>query len=100
MSDGVLVVSMAPPTNISTWAIDYQQSLRAGGDPFITKSTAPGFNGVSGITVINPGLGTLSVALFAAEMSGRQDDSYYYAIRRTDSGFASVLVEGYRLCSP
>ena len=91
---------MAPPVPIGGWTIIYQQSLRAEGIPFITKSVSSGYATVSGIQINNSGQGVLQVNFFAPEMSGRQDDAYWYQITRTDSGFRSIIAEGFRLCTP
>lgn len=109
MEDGTLTMALAAPTGIGGWTILYEQSLRENGVPFITKSCASGFgNGVSGITVANSGQGIINVALYGTDMaaaaapvsSGNQDLSYYYRIRRADSGFATTLTEGFRIASP
>lgn len=98
--DGVLVISMTPPTAIGGWTLVYSQSLRAEGIPFITKSVASGYSAASGITVTNSGEGVFQVNFFAPEMSGYSDGAYYYSISRTDSGYRTIVAEGYRLAPP
>jgi hypothetical protein len=50
---------------------------------------------VSGIAVANSGNGTFQVYLNPNDTSGLSDGSYAYVLSRTDSGYASVLTEGF-----
>lgn len=97
---GALVVSMAPPTPIGGWTIQYNQTRRFGGTTIILKNLASGFSGASGITVTNSGTGVFQVQLNAGEMSGLDWGAYSYIIQRTDVDAETNISEGYRLCSP
>ena len=97
---------MTPPVPVGGWSLVYNQSLRTGGIPTVTKSVASGYapaiSGAvtSGIQILSSGQGVISVQLFTAEMSGQQYDAYAYSVQRTDSGFQSIVAEGFRLYVP
>lgn len=98
MSDaGTVVLALTPPTSIGGWQISYTQSLRKYGDPLLTKSLASGFLGVSGMSITSSGDGVMSISFSPQEVSGLNPGAYYYSVQRTNSGFNTTLVEGYRL---
>lgn len=95
--DGTLGVAMSPPTPVGGWTLQFTMTRRLGGTPIITKSVASGFNGASGITVVNSGAGQFNVALHPADVSGVDPGAYWYQVQRLDSGFATCVSEGSRL---
>lgn len=99
--DGTIQVNLQPPTPIGGWSLRFDMWKRFGSDtPIISKFAASGFNGVSGITIVDSGQGVLQVQLFNPEMSGQDFGAYAYRIARTSSGFVTNTTEGYRLCAP
>ncbi len=98
--DGVLTVSLAPPTAIGGWDIEFLQSRHCGSaSGIITKYVGSGFNGASGITITNSGYGVMQIALFAREMSGYDPGNYAYQVLRLTSGSRTVLSEGFRIAN-
>ena len=103
--DGVLVLALEPPEPVGGWQVQFTQWRRfpynTSGAPvsgLITKSCASGYGGgQSGITVTNSGAGIFSITLFATDISGEIDQgNYAYRVERLDSGYRSVLSEGFR----
>lgn len=95
---GSMTVSTNPPTAIGGWSLQYTQTLYHGGlTALVTKSMASGFYNTSGMTILNSGQGIYSVNLFPAEVSGLDPAAYAYGISRTDSGYQTELVKGFRL---
>ena len=94
--DGVLTFSMAPPVAIGGMTFQFQMMKRAGGTPIITANMAPGFQGASGITIVDSGNGIYSINQFQAQVSGRDPGAYFFLVQRLDSGFITTFAEGYR----
>ncbi len=91
-----LTVSMTPAVPIGGWSIQFQALKRFGGiSGLITKSVSSGFNGLSGITVTNSGQGVFNISLYSSDTSGLSYGNYAYSNMRLDSGFITVLTEGY-----
>lgn len=96
--DGILTVTMTPPVSIAGWALQFQMSKRAGGTPLVTKSMdSTHTTGQSGITMVNAGQGVFNVANWAAEVSGLDNGNYYFNVQRLNSGFFTLVSEGFRL---
>lgn len=98
--DATLTIEMAPPTPIGAWAIHFQCTVRPGGTSgLIDAYVASGYNGASGITILNSGAGIFNVFIPGASTSGFDEGDYYYQARRTTSGQNTVLSEGYMVLS-
>ncbi len=87
------VFKMAPPSDITDWAISFVVAKNASAE--VTKTVG------SGITVLDAALGILRVDLAKANLSAKtpskelsSGESYSWAIKRTDSGFNKVLAHG------
>lgn len=94
--DANITIAMAPPQAIGGWSIAFDTYLRFGGSSgLIHKTCASGFNGVSGITVLNSGVGIFRVAIRAADISGWESRNYAYQATRTNSGSVSILTQGF-----
>jgi hypothetical protein len=92
--DGILTVSMTPPTPIGGWTLQFSVCTRFGGtSPLVTKSCASGYNGTSGITITNSGQGFFAVQLKSADTSGLDPGNFAYVIERLDSGARSLIVQ-------
>jgi hypothetical protein len=95
--DGVLNISMNPSVNIGGWSIRFVMGRHFGGDldmsGRIVKSTASGFDGVSGITILDSGAGRFKVT--GIDTSGLEVGNHAYSATRVDSGARTVLVAGY-----
>jgi hypothetical protein len=99
--DGTVSFSLAPPTTISGWTVQFTQSKRLHGTPILNAYLASGYaNGQSGLTLTNGQAGQFTIAHYAALMSGRDDGCYAYTVQRIDSGFSTLLCEGFILRSP
>ena len=101
-ADGLLSISMRPPTNIAGWNIQVQFLPRYGASSgLITKSCASGYGGgQSGVTVLNSGNGQFSIDVWSRDTSGFDAKNYYYSARRLDSGYAATLAEGFLVLTP
>lgn len=96
--DGIITVNLTPPVAITGWSIVWTCQKRFGNtpDPVAVRSASSGFNGVSGITVTNAGQGVFTIQLpTQAEMSGRDFGNYANSAIRTDSGYRTVLSQGF-----
>lgn len=99
--DQVLVVNLVNAQPIGGWTVQFQVGKRLGwSSGLITKSAASGYGGasgspVSGIAITNSGLGELQIRLTPADTSGLDDGSYPFILERTDSGYATVLTQGF-----
>lgn len=99
--DGTLSVTMKPPVPITNWSIQFDIMKRFGGESLVNKMVASGYNGTSGITVVNEALGVFNISLsYDVDMSGFQYGNYAYQSRRTDSGGRSIITEGYMSLTP
>ena len=67
---------------------------------FAIASVASGYNGQSGINITNSGQGVLNITIPSLATSGIDFKNYAFAIERLDSGFRTVLSEGYVLLLP
>ena len=95
--DGVFVVSMSPPQDISNWSLRFFMQHRFGGvSGLIQKYAASGYGGgVSGITITNSGQGVFNIAFRSVDTSGLEYGNYAYTVERTESGHRQILTEGY-----
>lgn len=95
-NDGTITVTMTPPVAIGGWTIMWSRTHRFGSDDFKTpKWYSPGFNGVSGITVVNSGQGIFNIRLNSVDTSGLQAGNYANSAVRLNSGSITTLTEGY-----
>lgn len=99
--DQALNVAVAPPVSISGWNVQFGVTKRfGGGSGLITKSMASGYNGTSGVSIVDGAAGIYNVTLNSADTSGLPYGNYAYQMQRLDSGFRAVLSEGYMLVVP
>ena len=99
--DGTLTISLTPATSISGWTIQATFLQRFGGSSgLIQKSMASGHDGVSGISLLDGAAGSFRVTINAGDTSGLEYGNYSYNVSRLDSGFATVLSEGFLLLKP
>jgi hypothetical protein len=97
-SDGAFVVVLKDPTPVGDWEVEFTLSKRFGDpSPFIRKSSASGYNGVSGVTVTSSGNGQWSIPLYNSEVSGKDPGNYAYVFGRTTSGVRTELSKGFRI---
>lgn len=95
-TDTTIGVQLTPAVAIGGWNIEFEMKTHFGGvSGIITKSVASGFNGASGITVTNSGEGLFNISIRAGDTSGLLYAPYAYTTRRDDSGFKTVLTEGF-----
>lgn len=99
--DGNLLINLDPPTAIGGQNLAFNLGRYFGGEMgTIVKTAASGFNGVSGLTVVNSGQGQMSVALTSLDTSGLDFGNYSYKVARTTSGQVAAFTEGYCLLGP
>jgi hypothetical protein len=99
--DGSLVINLDPPTAIGGQNLAFTLGRYFGGAmDTIVKTAASGFNGVSGLTVVNSGQGQMSVALTALDTSGLDFGNWAYRVARTTSGQVVAFTEGFCLLQP
>jgi hypothetical protein len=99
--DGSLVVSLAPGTNIGGWSMRFALQHRFGGiSGIIEKWMASGYYGVSGMNINNSGQGVFNIGVNSADTSGLDFGNYAYTVERLDSGFRTILTEGYLQLTP
>lgn len=96
--DGALNISMTPSIPIGGLNFQFVMMKRFGSPtPILIKSMISGYYGVSGMDIINSGLGVMRVLLSAMEVSGLPFGNYAYQVQRLDSGSITTISEGYRL---
>lgn len=101
LEDGTLTVSLVPPIPIGGFSMEYLETSRFGGlSGIVQKYMASGYYGVSGMNIVNSGLGVFSVQMNSSDCSGFDFGNHAYLIQRTDPGARTVFVEGYRLILP
>lgn len=99
--DGNLQFSMSPATPLGGSYIQFELSKRFGSaSGLIIKSIQSGYNGVSGITMVNSGNGQLSISYNSVDSSGLDFGVYSYSIQRLDSGSRTNLACGYTILLP
>ncbi len=100
-TDVTIGIGIEPPVPVGGWAVQFQVTNRFGGSSgLITKSVASGYNGVSGVTVVESGQGTFNVRIGANDTSGLQYGNYAYEFNRLTSGNMVRLVEGFLVLTP
>lgn len=99
--NATLNVSLTPPTPITGWSLHFQAKKYFGGESGLANAyAASGYTGVSGISILNAGNGVFSVNVPSAATSGWNYGNFAYSISRTDSGFQTVLSQGFILLNP
>ena len=93
--DATITVVMTPPVSITGWPIQFNFLKRFGGDPLFSKYLASGFNGVSGISIVDAGQGVFNVSLEANNTSGFQPGNYAVQTFRLSSGARTELTCGF-----
>lgn len=97
--DGLIIIPMRPAVPVGGWSAAFRVTRRFGDGltPLVLKSTASGHDGVSGVTVMDSGLGKFGVTFTPADRSGLEPGNYAFQFERMDSGFRTVLTQGYML---
>lgn len=101
--DGILTVSLSPPTAIGGWDIRFHSQKRFGTitSGAVIKSCSSGFGaGQSGITVVNSGQGIMNIRINEANTSGWEFGNYAATVQRFSSGFRTVLSQGFLILYP
>lgn len=97
--DGLLTISLAPPTAIGGQNLRFQVLKRFGDSSgLILKSIASGVAAsgfASGISIISSGNGVLRVQIRSADTSGLDYGVYGWQLERTDSGSRQVISTGW-----
>lgn len=95
LEDNTLTLSLTTQAAIGGMEIEFSVAKHFGGEPFIKKSMSSGFYGVSGLSIVNSGNGTMRASMYDSEFSGRGDGNYAVMWRRLDSGHRKVINAGY-----
>ncbi len=99
--DQQITLGLSPPIPISGLAIEFQAMKRFGAtNGVFLKSVASGFNNVSGINVFNAPQAQMNIQINSVDTSGLDFGAYPYEARRVDSGFRTVVAQGYLLLNP
>jgi hypothetical protein len=100
--DGLITIAMTPPQPIGQWSIHFQLNRQAeiSVSGLVNKYVGSGYNNVSGINITSSGQGTFNVGITSTDTAALNTGTYYYTAIRTDSGFVSVLSEGYFILQP
>ncbi len=93
--DGILIITMTPPVPIGGWPLQFSVSKAFGGDPFIVKTCASGYYGVSGITIQNSGAGIFQIRINSIDTSGVEYGAYAQKCERMQSGFRTEIENGF-----
>lgn len=96
-TDNIVTINMVPPVAIAGWSIKFWCCKRFGGKstPLFEKWYASGYNGVSGITIVNSGEGIFNVRINAVDTSGFDAGNYANGCDRLSSGAVTQLSEGF-----
>lgn len=103
--DGIISVSISPPTPIGGWNIEFNAYDHFDGNSGrIKKSCDSGFcTNQSGITITNSGNGQFNIFLYklgVTDASGFQYGNMAWTIERMNSGFHTVVSEGFLSLNP
>lgn len=99
--DGILVVEMEPPQPIGGWLVRFQVMKRFGSSSgLIEKWMGSGGYNVSGMDIVNSGQGLYQATINSLDTSGLDYGAYAFQSERMDSGFRTVLNEGYFMLVP
>ncbi len=97
--DESIVLDLVPPTPIGGIGYTFQVGKRFGwASGLITKSVASGFDGASGITILDSGAGRMRIDIDPIDTSGFQFGNYAYQIWRESP--RQVATQGFMLCNP
>ncbi len=93
--DAVVGVAIEPATPIGGWSLRFRVKTHSDSTSgVIEKFVSSGLNNLSGINVTDSGQGTIAVDITSADTSGLKPRTYFYELRRTDSGEESPLTKG------
>lgn len=96
--DASVTIPLTPPTAIGGWDLRFQVGPRPGFvSGYLTRSTASGFNNVSGVNIVNSGAGIFEVDLRSSDFSGLDQGAFWWQAERLDSGSRTVLANGWLL---
>ena len=98
--DVVVTLSMVPPVPIASWAIEVNVTKRYGGETLFKKCYSSGYDGVSGIHILDSGAGIMAIRFNSVDTSGLNFGNYAFQVVRLDSGSRTVPTEGYLLVTP
>lgn len=95
-SDAIILLEMSPPEPVGGHSIEFAVYKRIGPDSsgLIVKSVASGFNGASGITITDSGIGVMETNINSQDTSGLQAGNYEFTFNRLDSGLSTALAMG------
>lgn len=94
--DGILQITMNPSVAIGGWTIRFQAQHRFGGiSGAIQRYISTGKNNQSGINILNSGLGIFTVQINSVDTSGLDFSNLTYVTERMDSGFRTIINEGF-----
>lgn len=99
--DAIIQFQLSPATSISGWGIRLDLMYRFNSsNPIISKYLSSGFtSGQSGMSLWNGATGVFNTSFNSSDISGvnQSTDVLAYLVERTDSGYVTPLVAGYRL---
>lgn len=99
--DGALIIELAPPVAVGGWPVEFVVEKRQGSASALRiLSAASGFNGTSGVTVVNSGQGVFRVAYQSIYTSGTDFGNYAFSLSRLSSGARTKLTTGFFTVNP
>lgn len=101
-NDGQITIALAPPTTISGFGIQCDLLQNFGGTPIVSKYLASGFNGVSGITIVDGTNGIFSINFPASDLtaSGFQAGNYPFNVYFQSGNPSNLqLAYGFRIAT-
>lgn len=97
---GLLTIPLHPPMNVSGLAFEFTLLHRFGGTSGLVRAVcASGFNGTSGLTLLDGARGVFSVPVRGVT-SGLDPKNYAFEFWRTSSGSETKYVEGFLTLTP
>lgn len=95
-TDALIPIELVPPVSVAGWATTFEVSRNIGGNAFVNKYAASGYvGGQSGIAVTDASTGKFAIRFNARDMSGQDPGGYGFKFSRLDSGYVTVLVDGF-----
>lgn len=99
--DVTLLIPLDTPSPLGGKPLEFQVLNRFGGaSGLIVKTCNSGFNGVSGLAVVNSGQGQLQADIWSPDTSGWVPKSYVYQVDDLSSGVRSRISEGFLVVDP
>ena len=99
--DATLTIPLSPPTAVGGEQYKFLMTKRFGGGSGLVECYVnSGYNGVSGMSVVNSGQGQFQITFPGLNTSGLEFGNYACTIFRTKSGFFTPVSDFYITLGP